>query len=310
MSEKFRAGTKEYYQAELQRLEVSDVPKDVKERIRKFLNHCENRENMSLNRLRFHATNLRTWSIGMMEIQLADKILNPSVEDIDSKLCMRNSLRLLEDAYTRGISKQTKLALSELALEESAKALLIYMKVNHNDRKNNSQNEGIDTRLVNSFVYHRVKLQAIKELLEGLETKLDRMNISSSMIAELKRRVDNTYKGMGKKTRAEIGKRIDHDMVEFNKSDGAGFLRTGIRERIAILESLKVDEISDLKNSALYADINIDGKSIVSPRTPDARLSLSMAIITFAIGNLIYSMYNDANGKNRLDKILLLIRQN
>lgn len=91
MSEAFRAGTKEYYQAELQRLMDSALPKDVKDRVRAFLSHFENGEELSYNRLRFHAVNLRFWALGLMEINRKEKILKPSLEDVEAGLAYQKA---------------------------------------------------------------------------------------------------------------------------------------------------------------------------------------------------------------------------
>lgn len=85
MRKEFQAGTKEYYREEVRRMQESQLPDDVKAKIQAFLNHFQHSEQeLSFNRLRFHTSNLRIFFTGMANLGIADKILNPSSEDIES----------------------------------------------------------------------------------------------------------------------------------------------------------------------------------------------------------------------------------
>lgn len=87
MQERFRPGTKEYLDDEVRRLRDSVLPEEVKEKIENFLKRKRAGEKeLSYNRLRFHAVNLRIVFSGMMEMGLQDKILEPDAEAIEDAI--------------------------------------------------------------------------------------------------------------------------------------------------------------------------------------------------------------------------------
>ena len=91
MSQANRAGTKEYYEAELKRLENSGLPNEVIAKVKAFLNHEQHGSNLSFYRLKFHANNLRHIFLGMTKEGLSEKILIPDVESIESALAYQKS---------------------------------------------------------------------------------------------------------------------------------------------------------------------------------------------------------------------------
>lgn len=114
MSNVNRAGTKEYYEAELKRLDKSELPKEVIAKTRTFLNHSQIAENLRYDRLRFHANNLRQFFLGMEKIGFTEKILCPDAEDIENGLHHQKTRKsektgdTLSDWYIYGIRVSVK----------------------------------------------------------------------------------------------------------------------------------------------------------------------------------------------------------
>lgn len=92
MRKEFQAGTKEYYMDELRRVQESQLPDEVKAKIQAFLNHFQHSEQeLSYNRLRFHASNLRIFFMGLVRLGIGDSILNPTAEDIENGLAFQRN---------------------------------------------------------------------------------------------------------------------------------------------------------------------------------------------------------------------------
>lgn len=110
MSEANRAGTKEYYEAELKRLDNSGLPGDVIAKVKAFLNHEQHGNNLTYHRLKFHANNLRHIFLGMQKKGIGNKILEPDLEAIESALAYQKSRNV-------GITDQPKAGIEDHAVD-------------------------------------------------------------------------------------------------------------------------------------------------------------------------------------------------
>lgn len=135
-----KAGTKEYYEAELQRLRESALPGEVKKKIESFLIHAEHSQDLGYNRLRFHASNLRLFMLGMIKEGLEDKILNPELEDIERGLAFQKHRELMHGKGTlsewslESFKSSVKRFYGWLGFSEIAKSIKFKGKVNYKQK--------------------------------------------------------------------------------------------------------------------------------------------------------------------------------
>jgi len=91
MKEEFKVGTQKYYEYELDRLRNSKIGPDSKKKIKQFLDYLENVEELSYNRLYFHAINLRILAEGM-----GNSFISPTTNDIIEALAKQRKRNLSE----------------------------------------------------------------------------------------------------------------------------------------------------------------------------------------------------------------------
>ena len=91
MKEEFKVGTQKYYEYELDRLRNSKIGPDSKKKIKQFLDYLENVEELSYNRLYFHAINLRVLAEGM-----GNSFISPATDDIIEALAKQRKRNLSE----------------------------------------------------------------------------------------------------------------------------------------------------------------------------------------------------------------------
>lgn len=105
IQEKYQAGTAEYFEGELNRLRNSQLGKDEKTAIEKFLDNFQynSKETPSFHRLYFHCNNLRSFALGMN-----GKFLDPTQDDIIQGLKKQKDRDLSEwtiEGYKSSIKK-------------------------------------------------------------------------------------------------------------------------------------------------------------------------------------------------------------
>jgi len=91
MKEELKVGTQKYFEAELDRLRNSKIGPDSKEKIKQFLDYLENVEELSYNRLYFHAINLR-----ILAESMGNSFISPTTNDIIEALAKQRKRNLSE----------------------------------------------------------------------------------------------------------------------------------------------------------------------------------------------------------------------
>jgi len=91
MKEEFKVDTQKYYEFELDRLKNSEIGPDSKKKIKQFLDYLENVEELSYNRLYFHAINLKVLAEGM-----GTPFISPTTDDIIEALAKQRKRNLSE----------------------------------------------------------------------------------------------------------------------------------------------------------------------------------------------------------------------
>ena len=91
MKEELKVGTKKYYELELDRLKRSKLSIEAKKKIRNFLNYLENVDELSYNRLYFHAINLR-----ILGASMGESFTSPSADEVIEALTNQRKRDLSE----------------------------------------------------------------------------------------------------------------------------------------------------------------------------------------------------------------------
>ncbi len=91
MKEELKVGTKKYYELELDRLKRSKLNTEAKKKIRNFLNYLENVDELSYNRLYFHAINLR-----ILGASMGESFTSPSADEVIEALTNQRKRDLSE----------------------------------------------------------------------------------------------------------------------------------------------------------------------------------------------------------------------
>jgi len=91
MKQEFKVGTQKYYEHELDRLTNSKIAPDSKKKIKQFLDYLENVEELSYNRLYFHAINLR-----ILAESMGNSFISPTTSDIIEALAKQRKRNLSE----------------------------------------------------------------------------------------------------------------------------------------------------------------------------------------------------------------------
>ena len=91
MKEELKVGTKQYYELELERLRRSKISNITKRKVKEFLNFLENVNELSYNRLYFHAINMR-----ILAESMGNSFISPTNNDVIEALAKQRKRNLSE----------------------------------------------------------------------------------------------------------------------------------------------------------------------------------------------------------------------
>lgn len=97
-------------------------------------------------------------------------------------------------------------------------------------------------------------------------------------------------RGVGRETRTQVSKLVEMLGTE----EGMVNFREILKRFLQILDEKSVDEITELKNAAIYADLNEKRTEIVAPRFPEGNLTLGMTVSIYSIDNAVYTLLADS----------------